>query len=150
MLLILIFFVFGTQGVWTRLQDHPEQHQFESRDGSQSEKFNKVRQGLAINGLSNCNTSEEAFFNCVRTLADLDNDGVITEAEVASMFSRPGFYSANMNTAWVMEQGDYNHDGVLTMDDWGNENRTLFYKDGMTPMFACFFCRSNGVNMDAN
>lgn len=124
--------------------------QWERLDVPQEQRMkrNTAGQQMSLNGLHNCDPSDDAFLNCVRVLFDANSDDVITREELRVGFARDGFFSANMDIDWIMNGGDYNHDGVLDMNDWNHPNRTVFYKEATTPMFACFFCRSNGVNMD--
>lgn len=133
-LLLLIVCVCHAQ--WTRLVP------------DESKRDLAPRSSLSLNGLQNCDTSEDAFFNCVRILFDSNADNSISPDELNARFQQIDFFTANMKTDWIMENADHNHDGLLNMDDWNHANRTIFYRDSTTRLFACFFCRHNGVNMD--
>lgn len=98
-------------------------------------------------GLGNCDSSDAGLRHCISTLFDRNRDDVITMEELNLSFGDRITQSGNLNATMVMNAGDLNHDGVLTIDDWTHPNRTLLV-DPMQKQLACFWCRQNGVNMD--
>jgi hypothetical protein len=145
-LVILVLCVLVVSSQWRRSEPDPEP-QFEGK--AVPHPILSRGQTVSLPPTAPCDYSDEAFFRCAKALADPDDNGNITRTELDGFFSNPESFTANMNTDFVMEHGDYNHDGVLNMDDWNHENRTVFYKVHQTQLFTCFFCRHNGVNMDA-
>lgn len=98
-------------------------------------------------GVINCDLSDASMIKCASKLFDRNKDDVITMDELVRSFQDKITYTSNFNATIIMNGGDVNGDGVLTIDDWNHPNRT-YLKEDISKGMACFWCRRNGVNMD--
>lgn len=90
-----------------------------------------------------CNVTETSLLGCFAALLDPEGVGNVTLPQLEDRLTHLN-YTYGATATGIFNRCDVNEDGVLSLDDWYNPNRTACLSDYNSRLITCFACGANG------